>query len=223
MFESDKLLELASTIKADSIVLSDYPGEPASKTIGAAQHYAPIYKEAGFRTFFCPQSRVGDIEDMLYGFRFALMNPDLIDFIGVSILACPNALGIEQVAYDKQGQVDEAYRMQRFLARWRVMQLLEERNLLPDSTQAFHMLGMNDGVREIALLEPWHEYIFSWDSSSAYQHAMHGIRFDNSPTGLRNGKLDKHVDFATKEPMTATQLQDFLYNVSIINELVQES
>ena len=54
---------------------------------------------------------------------------------------------------------------------------------------------MMDGPREIDLLREFHPYIFSWDSSSAIWHGVNHIHYDDSPTGLINGKFEKEVDF----------------------------
>ena len=38
--------------------------------------------------------------------------------------------------------------------------------------------------------------IDTWDSSAAVWYGLNGIEFDNSPTGSRNGKFEKEVDFS---------------------------
>ena len=95
MYDSTALLGLAQSIGADCIVMTDYPGQPSYKTREAAESLAPEFKSKGFDTFFCPQSELGDLEDLIQSFRWALNNP-LIDLIGVSILACPIPLGIDE-------------------------------------------------------------------------------------------------------------------------------
>lgn len=186
MYESDKLLSMGEKVKADYIVMSDYPGEPAKKTIEAAQKLAPIFHDAGFGTFFVPQAEVGDEEAVIESFRWA-STADEVDYIGVSILTAPNAYGVES-----------GNNLQRFLSRWKLMQRLEEEGILEDAKdhgKLIHFLGMVDGPNEIALVARWLEYIDTWDSSAAVWAGICGIEFDNSPTGLINGKNEIEVDF----------------------------
>ncbi len=56
MYPSNKLIEMGKAVNADYIVMSDYPNEPSQKTIDAALELAPVFKKAGFKTFFVPQS-----------------------------------------------------------------------------------------------------------------------------------------------------------------------
>ena len=84
MYESSKLLEMGRKVKADYIVMSDYPDEPANKTIDAAKNLAPIFHEAGFGTFFVPQAKVGNVNDVLDSFMWAATAAE-VDYIGVSI------------------------------------------------------------------------------------------------------------------------------------------
>lgn len=196
MYDSSKLIDMGSQCRADCIVLSDYPKEPAQRTINAAKTLIPSFKDAGFDTFFVPQSAVGDLDDYMWAMEWALKN-DEIDLIGLSILGSPIAFGVQEATFDA-GVVmrDSAYKMQRYLSRFATLRELESRGLLDDKAQKrFHCLGMVDGPKEIDLLREYHEYIFSWDSSAAVWAGINGIRFDNSPTGLRGGKFEEEVDF----------------------------
>ncbi|MNN41404.1 hypothetical protein D3C81_1555220 [compost metagenome] len=49
-----------------------------------------MFKDAGFKTFFVPQSKTGDREDWVDAYLWASHN-ELIDIIGISILGVPNA------------------------------------------------------------------------------------------------------------------------------------
>lgn len=187
MYDSDKLLEMGAKVKADVIVMSDYPNEDSSKTIEAAEKLGPIFHKSGYQTFFVPQSRVGDIEDYLSAWEYAATSPD-VDFIGNSILGAPNAFG----------NIEKGNKLQRFMSRWKIMRILHERGTLDRIQQngkKIHFLGMVDGPNEIDLVREYHKYIFSWDSSSAVWHGLLGINYDNSPTGLLNGKNETEVDF----------------------------
>lgn len=185
MYPSDKLIEMGQHVRADYIVMSDYPNEHSSKTIEAAVELAPKFKDHGFGTFFVPQSRIGDIEDYIAAFAWAAASP-LVDYIGVSILGVPNAYGVEK-----------GNKLQRFFSRWHMMHELETRGILTLAEmngKKIHFLGMVDGPNEIQLCHPRFK-IDTWDSSAAVWAGLNGIAFDRSPTGLINGKFEEEVDF----------------------------
>lgn len=184
MYPSDKLIEMGKRVRADYIVMSDYPNEKGHKTIKAAEELAPQFKEAGFGTFFVPQSEIGDMEDYIATFAWAASSP-LVDYIGVSILGVPNAYGVEK-----------NNKLQRFMSRYMMMRELERRGILAMASRngkKIHFLGMVDGPNEIDLCSQFH--IDTWDSSAAIWAGVNGIAFDGSPTGLINGKFEEEVDF----------------------------
>lgn len=219
MYPTDKLLKMAKLVGADSIVMSDYPKEHPSKTIDAANKLIPQFKGEGFKTFFCPQSQLDCSDDLIDTFAWAIENRD-IDYIGVSILACPIGLGINEQKFGDSGR-DEAFRMQRYLSRWRVFEMLDERGLLDSrlTNKRFHCLGMTDGPREIDLVSKYHQHIFSWDSSTAIWHGIHNIRYDKSPTGLRNGKFEEEVDFDIARTNDFESLASISYNMELIDKM----
>jgi hypothetical protein len=184
MFDPEKLVELAKKVNATHIVLPDHPSMPSMVGIDDAKRYAPVFKENGFGTFFVPQSDVGDLEDLITSFAWAASSP-LIDYIGISILAVPNAYRCEV-----------GNKLQRFNSRWKFMNELYDRNLLQlakANGKKIHFLGMVDGPNEISLLRNFS--IDTWDSSAGVWAGLNGIEFDGSPTGLFEGKFEKHVDF----------------------------
>lgn len=198
MYDSSKLIQLGKACNAEMIVLSDYPKEEGIKTIKAARHLASAVKYAGFKTFFCPQSQLGDMNDLMLSLEWAIDNIELIDRIGISILNCPIAHGIQETKHGDEGQRSDAFRLQRFMSRWSTFREMEKRGLLNNYnyvSKRFHCLGMTDGPREIELLEPYHDFIASWDSSAAVWAGINGVAFDSSPSGLVNGKYEKEVDF----------------------------
>lgn len=188
MYPSDKLIEMGAEVNADYIVMSDYPNEHSSKTIEAAIELAPKFRNAGFGTFFVPQSRIGDFEDYVAAFAWAASSPH-VDYIGVSILGVPNAYGVEK-----------GNKLQRFFSRWHMMNQLDERGILTlarVNNKKIHFLGMVDGPNEVELCYP-RFHIDTWDSSAAIWAGLNGISFDSSPTGLINGKFEEEVDFDYK-------------------------
>lgn len=206
MYPSDKLIEMGNRVEADYIVMSDYPGEPSSKTIEAAVKMGPELKEAGFGRFFVPQSEIGDLDDLTYAFDWAAASPH-VDYIGVSILAVPNAYGVER-----------DNKLQRFLSRRAFMQHLTQCGILQkivNNEKKIHFLGMVDGPNEVELVGGWLPYIDTWDSSAAVWAGLNGIAFDNSPTGLINGKFEKEVDFNYKVEDVGKTSREFIQRVAL--------
>jgi hypothetical protein len=187
MYDVDKLITMARKVKADYVVMSDYPNDYGSKTIRTAEQLAPKLRAEGFGTFFCPQSRIGDKGDLFNSFEWAAQS-EHVDYIGVSILAIPNAYAVEK-----------GNKLQRFVSRYMFMQELCDSGILSEikaNGKKIHMLGMLDGPGEIRLMEPFKNYIDTWDSSAAIWLGLHANKtFDNSPTGLLNGKYEQEVDF----------------------------
>lgn len=190
MYPSEKLIDMGRKICADYLVMTDFPGERSEKTIYAALALAPQLKAAGFKTFFVPQSEIGGWDDLIEGFRWAAANPGLIDYVGVSILAAPNAFGVER-----------GNKLQRFVARQHLMYKMRDTNIFYDikaNGQKVHFLGMVDGPNEIQYMWPFAKWIDSWDSSSAVWAGLNAIQYDDTPTGLRDGKFELEVDFDFK-------------------------
>lgn len=185
MFPADKLISLGKSVGATTIVLPDYPNQHSGVTEKSGKYYAPMFKAEGFQTMFVPQSRFADLNDYINCFMRAIQNP-LFDYIGVSIIGVPNAMGVSP--NDK---------LQRFLSRWHLLNLIG--NCSYDSKvsmiKKLHFLGMTDGPNEIKLVQKYHNLIYSWDSSSAIWAGCCGVLYDDSPTGLLTGKIEFPVDF----------------------------
>lgn len=210
MYPSDKLIEMGRLVGANYIVMSDYPNEPGLKTIKAAEQAAPKFREAKFGTFFVPQSEIGDIEDYIATFAWAAASP-LVDYIGVSILGVPNAYGVER---DNN--------LQRYMSRYKMMVELERRGILwmaRSNSKKIHFLGMVDGPNEIELCDRFR--INTWDSSAAIWAGLNNISFDNSPTGLYDGKFEKEVDF-NFNTLDKVKIDLAKSNMKYINDLCEE-
>ena len=217
MYKSSKLIEMGLACKADCIVMTDYPKRHSSYTIDAARELVPQLRDSGFDTFFVPQSSLGDMGDLMSAIEWGLQNPD-IKLIGLSILATPIACGVDESTFEG-GKRHDAYKLQRYMSRYHVFREMDKRGYLQgyDSFRRFHCLGMVDGPREIDLLRQYERYIFSWDSSAAVWAGINGIMFDNSPTGLMNGKFEKEVHFdyeGEHDPKIV------MHNINYINRLI---
>lgn len=213
MYPSDKLIEMGRRIKADYIVMSDYPNSSPRLTIEAAIRMAPELRAAGFGTFFVPQSTIGDVEGLIESFMWAA-RADEVDYIGVSILAVPNAYGVEK-----------GNKLQRFLSRWKFMQELDDRGFFREvrrNDKKIHFLGMVDGPNEILLVKPWIKYIDTWDSSAAVWAGLNGIEFDGSPSGLVDGKFEGEVNF-DHNTATPADLCRAMRNIKFIDEKLHDA
>lgn len=216
MFNAAKLVDLANQCNATVIVLPDYPKEHHEKTIDAAKQYIPIVKEAGFKTFFVPQSKPNDLDGYMNSLSWAIDNKN-IDYIGLSILGCPIALGLDEKPYG--AEYNSYYKMQRFLSRWHILNQLAKLYDLNDERlqKRFHCLGLVDGPNEIELLSKFKPLIKSWDSSSAVWAGINNVKYDSTPTGLLTGKIESEVDFDT-----IVDYNDSIeYNIHIIKLLCE--
>jgi hypothetical protein len=131
-------------------------------------------------------------------------------------LGAPIACGVNESTFE-DGKRSDAYKLQRYMSRFKVFSELEKRNLLgPLAQKRFHCLGMVDGPNEIELLQQYHNYIFSWDSSAAVWAGINNVHFDQSPTGLMNGKFELEVDFSTDKEHNTHVVYD---NITYIDHL----
>ena len=210
MYDINNLINMARKVNANYVVMSDYPNDYGSKTIKAAEQLAPQLRAEGFGTFFCPQSKIGDRDDLFNSFEWAA-DSDHVDYIGVSILAIPNAYAVEK-----------GNKLQRFVSRFMFMQELYDCGILSKikaNGKKIHMLGMLDGPGEIRLMSQFSEYINTWDSSAAIWLGLHaGRTFDDSPTGLLHGKYEEEVDFNYRNDKSVLTA---IINKSIIDNYVQ--
>lgn len=180
-YAPEKLITLAQKCGAHAVVLPDYPFAPCAKTIDAAIKFIPIFKDAGLKSFFVPQSAVGDLEDWMNGYKWAAANPD-IDIIGMSILGVPNALPHIEPAY----------------ARVVMSQLLLDRGVFAH-TKHHHYLGLNAGpALEIPSLLQM-KVLDTIDSSNPVWMAILGHQYsDNTDSYLPVQKVNLPVDFHIK-------------------------
>jgi hypothetical protein len=200
-YDPHRLISLGARCGADALVLPDYPFEHCSKTIDAAKEWTPLFKTAGFRTFFVPQSEVGDIDGWIRAYEWAGGNPD-IDMIGMSILGIPNALPHIPAAY----------------ARVVMSQLLVDRRIMADKYH--HFLGLNAGpALEIPPLIKM-AILGSCDSSGPVWAGILGHEYSrNTDSYLATSKVKAHVEFdypMTKDSATHRRI---MHNIDLTLEL----
>lgn len=176
-YAPEKLIDLAKRVGADRVVLPDYPFQPAQTTIMAAVNWGQKVKDAGFDTLFIPQSEVGDITGWTASYLWASVS-EVVDGIGISILAAPSALP----------HIHDAY------ARVCLMQILKQLDILSDKYH--HCFGAIDVALEIPSLLSF-GVVNSIDSSNPVWYGLNGHRYNtagNSYVGTRKQYIP-HVDF----------------------------
>jgi hypothetical protein len=205
-YAPEKLIELARKCGAQYVVLPDYPFQPSTKTVEAAQKFIPQFKNEGLGTFFVPQSTVGDLEDWIQSYTWAANNPD-IDIIGMSILGVPNAIPYVEPAY----------------ARVVMTQILLDRGLFAKHKH-HHYLGLNAGpALEIPSLLRMN-VLDTIDSSNPVWMAILGHRYQpNTDSYLAVRKVNTPVDFAIKRSKDADTLERVTHNVAMTQKLFTEA
>ena len=68
-------------------------------------------------------------------------------------------------------------------------------------------------------MNPFRKFIDTWDSSAAVWAGLNGLEFDDSPTGLVDGKFEKEVDFNFKTDDTEL-IEKAKRNMQHIDKLV---
>ena len=165
-----EMIRIGKKVGADILVLPDYPFEPWAKGWLNIENHIKVYKDAGFKTMFVPQSIKGDS----LGFEMSIhnaLNHAGIDYIGLSILGCPNA-------YDQLNPMK---------VREHILSLFYHD--IPD--KKLHILGMLDSVDEIKRLTYYKEKINSWDTSAAVWYGVNGLCVAD-----RDDKYMEKVDFS---------------------------
>lgn len=195
------LIDAALSVGAKSLVLPDYPNQPAQKTIDAANEWIPKFKQAGLAPFFVPQSEVGNLDDWLYAYEWAASHPD-IEIIGQSILAIPNALP----------------HLPAYMARVAMAVLLQSTGRY-STTKHHHWLGLNSPEEVEALVGMG--VVDTMDSSSPVQYGLQGHQYQPHMQGwgVPKKKFIQHVDFSAPfHKQTTSTIQSNIDTIAAIFE-----
>lgn len=201
-YSPEKLIEIGTACGAHAIVLPDYPFKKSSYTIEAAELYAQQYKDAGFKTFFVPQSETGDIDDWKAAYKWASENP-LIDIIGISILGVPNAWSDIAPAFARVVAMNELVATGLF-----------------DASKHHHFLGLNSGpALEIPSLLRM-GVLDTVDSSGPVWAAINGHSYTRESDSYQQVcKLTNPVDFHMHYPKDMKTVDRVLYNMALTDQL----
>lgn len=201
LLDPEDVIAAGKLVGATHIVLKDYPNKYWKKTTIEATNIISKFHQAGFSTVFVPQSEKGDLEGLIQSFMWykkhfnrlfvdcspGSTNRNLLDpILAFSIIAAPNAYGVE---------AGGEHKLQRYMARYKLMWELYDRGFRVPQKCRVHFLGMVDGPNEIQLMAGAPFKIDTWDSSAACWNGINDREFDDSPTGLIDGKLETHVNF----------------------------
>lgn len=204
-YAPEKLMQLARECGAHAIVLPDYPFQKSEVTIEAAKKFAPIFKEAGFKTFFVPQSQTGDKGDWMRAYDWAANGEgaDLVDIIGISILGVPNAWNY----------IDPAF------ARVVAMETLINEGMF-NNTKHHHFLGLNAGpALEIPSLLRM-GVLDTVDSSGPVWAGIQSHTYTKEADSYQSvKKLTSPVDFFLPYTKDKRTIDRILHNVNMTDEL----
>lgn len=182
----DKYYKLVnnSGLHPDVVVAPDYPFEDWAKTVDSTskfiEEYGNYFDINKTNVMAVPQSVKGDYLGWIKAYsEFVLMED--VEFIGMSILGIPNAFcsltGTDAISFN------------------RVFASLYLRgNNIINMEKKHHYLGCEE-PREL-LMQKQIGIAYSNDSSTAFWHAINGILFDDTASGLVNGKTKIPVDFS---------------------------
>lgn len=203
----DKYYKLVndSGITPDVVVAPDYPFEDWEKTVDSTRDFVASYGNYfdinRTNVMAVPQSVKGDHLGWIKAYsEFALLED--VEFIGMSILGIPNAFcsltGTDAITYNRV-----------FASIY-----LKENELVCDKKH--HYLGC-DEPREL-LMQKLIGVAYSNDSSTAFWHAINGISFDKTASGLVDGKTKIPVDFDI--PFNSADVPLIKSNMRWLNELM---
>lgn len=194
-----------SGLEPDVVVAPDYPFQKGIATVKSTEDFITRFQDRlpkGTKVMSVPQSEKGDVEDWISTYQIlSTMTP----WIGMSILGLPNAFcfttGTEDISYNRL-----------------YASLYLVRNKIHNLFVQHHYLGLGSNVRELALQQEI-GIAYSNDSSSAFWHAINGVSFDETATGLTNGKIKKEVDFHCSYSEKDAKL--IKHNISFIQNMVK--
>lgn len=203
-YSPGKLIELGRKCGAGTVVLPDYPFKSSSLTVDAAKEFIPQFKDAGFGTFFVPQSLKGDVESWIESYEWASENKD-IDMIGMSCIGIPGALP----------HIPSQY------ARTVMVAMLRERGIYNESKH-HHYLGLNGAPNlELAALIRMNA-VDTCDSSNPVWNGINGNKYDTTLVDFagKQKKYLRHVNF--DEPLVKSHLQDIIqHNLDVTFDIFE--
>jgi len=211
--DTNALIEkvVKSGLIPDYIVAPDYPKEDWKKTYESLISFIDVLKNSELsdvKVMGVPQSKYGDVTGFLTSLFLMIENPD-VKMIGMSILGIPNAF------QEKTGTSDISFN--RIFASNYIKNNTKLLDNLRDDLQ-FHYLGASS-IREF-IIQRAIGIIDSFDTSSAIWHGINGVKFDDTATGLINGKIDLPVDFDIKYNNNQEMEDCIMHNINFIEQTI---
>lgn len=198
------LITLCNKLKANCIILPNYPSYDTMETIDASMKLGKVFKGMGFKIMYAPQCMVGDLDDLIYGFHHAI-SADWIDYVMISAQTAELAYNINDNDKLKHN------------TRIKLMCELESKGILRkliDRDKKIHLHGLNYGYNEIISMKQFKKYINSWDSSIAIQLGIENKSINNE---YINDKYD--INISTENTESIEQASD---NIEYIDNLIEE-
>jgi hypothetical protein len=204
---ANELIEMieGSGIKVDIVIAPDYLYEKGKKTVEAAKKFVNQLRDKNYDydIMTVPQSEENDVDDWLEC-HDQLQHINGIDYIGMSILGIANAFSA--LTGTKDIMINRLYASNYII-----------KNNLNLYKTWYHYLGLGS-PREL-LLQRQIGLIDGNDSSSPIWHGINGITYDDSATGLINGKLEAPVNFEIENNHKPDIYSNIVYNINFIEKL----
>ena len=202
---ADELIQTIdqSGLKPTYVVAPDYPGLDWKVTWESAVKFIEQAKDKPYKIMAVPQSVEGDWKGWMECYDKMMKEPK-IEMIGMSILGIPNAFcsltGTKDIAFNRI--FASAY-------------IIANTGHMP-GTKWHHYLGLGAGPREL-IIQQQIGLIDSNDSSSPIWHGHLGIMYDNSQSGLKDGKSKIPVNFGVKPSSKNMWIQ---YNIDYMSSIL---
>ena len=212
--DANEYFELVSQsgLTPNIVVASDYPGKSWETTLAGSikfsNEYGKYFDPNKTKLMVVPQSIKGDYKGWIKGYQELIKLPN-VEFVGMSILGIPNA-------FCSLTKTDDIATNRIFATAYL------KANGLIDSHVKHHYLGLGSSIRELQIQKQL-GVAYSNDSSSAMWRAIaHPDTdkkcYDDSATGMIDGKLEIPVDFDLKFDPNVTEYIKF--NVNYVQQLL---
>ena len=179
---TDSLIQRAEAIKASVVCAPDVLYDSAG-TIKEFKQFIRAKQEAGLVCEVMGIPQASNPADWWECYRYFDLAKDC-DLIGLSILAIPESFG------ELVGGKDRITTSRMHV----INQLYAHTSLLGRRSTPCHLLGLGDSYEDIQLAIRLFPSIVSNDTSSAFVHGMHGVRYRADGT-WEGGKIREKVDF----------------------------
>ena len=203
---TESLIQRARAINASVVCAPDVLFDSAG-TIKEFKQFIRAKQEAGLVCEVMGIPQADNPTDWWECYRFFDLSKDC-DLIGLSILAVPQSFG------ELVGGRDRITASRVHLLR----ELYAHTSLLGRRSTACHLLGLGDSYEDLQFAARALPSVISNDTSSAFVHGMHGVRYREDGT-WDGGKIREKVDFSQPYDPNADH-EAIQHNIDIARSLL---